>query len=155
MSNVRWKDLVEIIGTVSIIATLVFVGLEIRQNTNAVRSAAVQDISRWSYDATILLVENTDLLEARYTPCVSDLSEEQYIRMRAWYAALLRVQLNRYYQIRLGIIDEQMAASIGGKGAAYRHPFFAEIWPVLKVDFDKGFQDYVEIEVLPLSPESC
>jgi hypothetical protein len=155
MNSIHWKNIVETIGTVSIIATLVFVGLEIRQNTNAVRSSAIQDIARWSYDATILLVENTDLLNASYAECVSDLSDEQYNRMQAWYAALLRVQLNRYYQIQLGIIDEQMAASIGGRGAAYRNPFFAQIWPALKIDFDQGFQDYIENEVLPLSQDSC
>jgi hypothetical protein len=134
---------------------MAFVALEIRQNTNAVRSSTIQDIARWSYDATALVVENPDLMEARYVPCISDLSERQFLLMRMWYAALLRVQVNRFYQVQLGIIDEQMAMSLGGRGGAYRSPFFAEIWPELKIDFDQDFQAYIEQEVLPLSEEPC
>jgi hypothetical protein len=155
MNSIRWKETIEVIGMLSIIATLAFVAIEIRQNTNAVRSATIQDISRWSYDSTVALIENSHLFEARFTSCVSDLSEEQYNLMRLWYSALLRIQLNRFYQIHLGIIDKQMALSLGGKGGAYRTPFFAEIWPTLKNEFEPNFQEYIESEILPLSAESC
>lgn len=155
MTRKQWKDVVESVGVLSIVASLIFVAFEIRQNTDAVRSSAIQDISRSSYDATVLSIENAEIREARLAACRGELDDSQRFLLRVYYAALLRIQMNRYYQMQLGILDEQTILSLSGKGGAYRNPFFAEIWPVLKVDFEEDFQTYVENEVLPLSQDSC
>ena len=39
-----WGDISEVVGTIAVILTLIFVGLEVRQNTSAVESAAAQAV---------------------------------------------------------------------------------------------------------------
>jgi len=40
----EWANLAEIIGSVAIITSLIFVGLEVRQNTVAIQSSAAQSV---------------------------------------------------------------------------------------------------------------
>ncbi len=155
MTREQVKDVIEVIGVLSIVATLAFVALEIRQNTNAVTSATIQEIARSSYDATVLSIENADLRAARLAVCSGDLDEAQRFQLTIYYAALLRIQMNRFFQMQLGVIDEEMILALGGKGAAYRNPFFAQTWPVLKIGFTLDFQEYIERNVLPLSQDTC
>lgn len=72
-----------------------------------------------------------------------------------WYGALLRIQLNRFYRIKLGILDEETAMATGGRGNAYRLPVFAEVWPVLKRELGDDFQRHIEENLLPLAQEGC
>ena len=155
MIREQLKDVIEIFGVLSIVVTLAFVALEIRQNTNAVTSATIQEIARFSYDATVLTIENADLRAARQAVCSGNLDDSQRFQLRLFYAALLRIQMNRFFQMQLGIIDEEMILALGGKGGAYRNPFFAQIWPELKIDFTPDFHEYIEREVLPLSQDTC
>ena len=159
-----WRETAEVIGVLGVIASLIFVALEIRQNTDAVRSAtndlltragAVQDISRWSYDATILLLDYPELVGAREAACSGSVSEDQRISLYVYYAALLRIQLNRFQQAQLGILDEELALNLGGRGAGYRNPYFAEVWSGLKGEFSADFAEFVERELIPLSQDGC
>ena len=43
-TKLTWKGLIEILGILGVIGSLIFVALEIRQNTNALRSATIQAI---------------------------------------------------------------------------------------------------------------
>ena len=63
-TSVGWKEIAEVLGILGVIGSLIFVALQIQQNTNAIRSAAIQDISRWSYDASIVNLEVPELLRA-------------------------------------------------------------------------------------------
>jgi hypothetical protein len=150
-----WKETAEVIGVLGVIATLIFVALEIRQNTDAVRSATVQDISRWSYDATLLLLDYPELVGAREAGCSGSVSEDQRISLFVYYTALIRIQLNRFQQAQLGILDEEVALNLGGRGGAYRNPYFAEVWSGLKDEFSAGFVEFVERELIPLSQDGC
>ena len=150
-----WKETAEVIGVVGVIASLIFVAFEIRQNTDAIRSATVQDISRWSYDASMAAVEFPELLRARQAACRGDLSEDQRPALFVYYASLLRLQANRFQQAQLGILDEELALNLGGRGGAYTNPFFEEAWSILRNDFGPEFQEFIEERVVPRSREGC
>ena len=157
-----WASIAEIIGAVAIVISLVFVGLEIRngaqqteQNTDAIRASAIQDVSRWSFDAAMILVENEDLRSARSALCAGTATPEQSAQIDVFYGGLLRLQANRYYQSRVGFIDADTLLGLGGKGLAYRVPFFRDIWERRKIEFDSGFVEFVERELLPLVEDSC
>ncbi len=134
---------------------LIFIALEIQQNTNAVRSGTVQEISRWSYDASLLAIERPEVIEARQAACNGSLTEDQRTLLSVYYAVILRVQINRFEQARLGIIDEEFALDLGGRGGAFRNPFFAEAWAGLRDEFSEGFGEFVERELIPLAQDGC
>ena len=150
-----WKETAEVIGVLGVIASLIFVALEIRQNTDAIRSATVQDISRWSYDASMAALEYPELISARKAACTGDLTEDQRPVLFVYYASLLRLQANRFQQAQLGILDEDLALNLGGRGGAYTNPFFVEAWSILQDDFGPDFRKFIEETVVPLSREGC
>jgi hypothetical protein len=59
-------NLGEVIGAIAVIATLIYLAFEIRQNTRAVRRAATQDIHRSLNDQSRCLVESPDLTALLY-----------------------------------------------------------------------------------------
>ena len=58
MKSSRWIVVSEIAGALGVIATLIFVGTEIQQNTEAIRTSTVQAIA--DQDTTITLTYATD-----------------------------------------------------------------------------------------------
>jgi len=155
MNRNHWKELFEFIGIASVIITMAFIAYEIRQNTNMVRSSTLHDVSRMSYDVTTLLIENPDLRAAQRAYCAGNASEDQNFQLRLLYSALMRVQQNRFYQVQLGILDESEVLAIGGKGGAYRHPYFAEFWTSVQEMYPPSFVEYIEAEILTLPQNTC
>jgi hypothetical protein len=112
VKNWVWKEIAEVLGVIGVIASLVLVAFEIRQNTRLTRSTIVQDISRWSYDASVLGVENPELRAAFLASCEGVVNDDQCLPLRQCHAALMRLEANRYYQAQLGLIDEAIAEEV-------------------------------------------
>lgn len=157
MSQIKWsgKDVVEMVGVLGVIASLIFVAFQIRQNTRAIESSTIEAILSRSYDAVALSVENADLRAAQMAACNGPLTVDQREQLIAYYRALLRLQLNRFFQVRLGTIDEETALAAGGRATSYRRPIFAEIWEETKDDYSADFQDFVRRGILPMVEETC
>ena len=146
--NIGWKGLTELLGIASVVGSLIFVAMEIRQNTDAVRSATIQAITELSYDSTMRMVENADLRAARVAARSGSMTEDQIEQLDTWYTALMRIQQNRLVQSRLGILNLNDAMQIGGRSRAYREPYFAEYWERRKKFYPPEFQEYIEQRVL-------
>jgi len=63
--------------------------------------------------------------------------------------------MNRFLQVQLGILDEQLAMTLGGRGSLYRRPIFAKLWAEGKEEYSPEFQAFIEREILPLSQDTC
>ena len=150
-----WRETAEVLGVLGVIASLIFVAFEIRENTRATRSSTIQDVSRWSFDANAVFVENADIRAAWRAGCEGTLNQDQRDQLLWAFIGFMRIQANRFYQVQLGTIDEETAFSLGGKSAAYESPMFKQFWPSIRESYEPGFQDFVERELLPLSTDSC
>jgi hypothetical protein len=146
LSREHWKDLVEAVGVLAIVVSLVFVGLEVRQNTNAVKSTVLDSSAQASYDAIVLLIENENLRKAQ-AAVDGPAPDENRQLMSLYYAALLRIQLNRFMQTRLGVIDEDTVSVVGGIGGIYNNPSFREYWSKRRDNYDPEFISYMEDRV--------
>jgi len=172
MTNVdwtKWSAIAEIVSSAAILLTLVYLALQTQQlalqnqqlveqtqqNLTAIRSATIQDISRWSYDSAIIAVENADFRATIMAACAGDLTGDQSLQLATYYVAILRLQANRFYQTQLGFIDQDALMALGGIGDAYRQPFFPIIWANLKSQFALDFQDFVDTQLLPRVDETC
>jgi len=151
--NLGWKNAIDILGVIGVIGSLIFVALEIRQNTNAVRSSTIQAIAELSYDSTITIVNNSELRAARLAADTGNMTQDQISQLDSWYSALMRIQQNRLLQAKLGILDIEDAMQIGGRGYAYRQPYFADYWSRRKDLYPPEFQQYIEEYVLELPNE--
>ena len=148
--NWIWKESAEVLGILGVTASLIFVGVEIRQNTNAVRGATLQAVSQQSMDLVMAGVDNPELRSAVSAARENTLSPEQKDLLNWFLAAKLRADENRFRQFKLGILDASTFHQLSHHGA-YRLPYFAEYWALRGDTFAADFQELVIREFLPLS----
>ena len=140
------RQYIEIAGLVSIIASLVFVGAEIRQNTNAIRGATQQEISLQLSEMLTLVVENERiayLMDEAYNGITkNEISKVDFSRFRAFANIGFRRIENIYLQHRNGFISDDAFQRIGWD--YYRTPLLREIWEDRKKGFNSDFVIFYE-----------
>jgi hypothetical protein len=148
MEGYSRKDIFEFVGMVAIVLSLAIVAFEVRQNTAAVRSAAVQAVSDQSTDAISLVVENADLRDALDAADEGIADQKQLRQVNTFYALLLRVQINRFLQSEVGAIDKQVILKMGGRATVYSTPSFRNYWDSIKGNQPDDFREFMESEVI-------
>ena len=132
---------IEIAGLVSIIASLIFVGAEIRQNTIAIRGATQQEISLQLSEMLTLVVENERiayLMDEAYNGITkNEISKVDFSRFRAFANIGFRRIENIYLQHLNGFISDDAFQRIGWD--YYRTPLLREIWEDRKKGFNPDF----------------
>ncbi len=103
------KELRESVGLLAVVLSLVFVGLEMRQNTNMMQAQIRNSMSEntmeylgWS--ATSESLANA-ISEARLSG-PEELSPSQRWQIRTWAGAQIREWENSFYQNKLGLFTE-------------------------------------------------
>jgi len=146
------------VAAVGVVLSLLFVGLEIRENTKAVRGATIQAIS----DQSIL-----GLLEGAADPdwiriltrlgsgdAFGDLSPEDRMRYNLRASAIARVMENRWRQRELGILDDSgLGIGAGMRNTGWYHSeHFRAYWRQenMAAVFEPAFVDFMESEVMGL-----
>jgi len=148
--NWIWKESAEVLGVLGVIASMIFVGVEIRQNTYAVRGATLHAVSQQSLDLVMAGVDNPELRSAVSAARENRLSPEQKDLMNWFFAAKLRADENRFRQVELGILDASTFQQLSNH-MAYRVPQFAEYWALRGENYAPDFQELVIREFIPLS----
>ena len=122
---------VEIAGVVGLIASLGFVGMEIRQNTVAVRAATIKAVSDQAMELSLTIATDEGLSELvgrmRNEGVVrGDLEQRDNQRLAEVVAAGFRRMENVFLQVRAGILDEAALRRVGI--GFYANPFGRELW---------------------------
>ena len=140
------RQYIEIAGLVSIIASLIFVGAEIRQNTIAIRGATQQEISLQLSQMLTLVVENERLAflvdEAYNGTTKAELSKVDFSTFRAFANIGFRRIENIYLQHMNGFVNEDAFQRIGWD--YYQSPLLREIWEDRKKGFNTDFVIFYE-----------
>jgi hypothetical protein len=153
MAAKKWilKEIAEVIGVLGVIGTLVFVALEIRQNTNATLTTSIQAISEQSARTNSMLVENSDLRAAYLGGSSQDgldaLSEEQRFQLSMFFAVVMRLQENRFQLHQLDIVDDEDVYAVAGLGPGYSHPAFIAYWQSMRDRYSANFVEWFESEL--------
>jgi hypothetical protein len=101
--------------------SMVFVGLEVRQNTRAVRATAQNDLATGSREYLLAQATSPEL-SAAYLAWTND-TETTPVQN-----ALMRNLENVFLQVELGTIDEGALASFGLQAPVFRSRRFVEEW---------------------------
>ena len=114
----KFRGVVELIGMVAVAASLVFVGLEIRQNALATRGATQQELAASAQALALLVAETGELsdLLARVSgiarspgeEILSDFSPGEALRVGSFYLSVFRLWEEAYYQYGLGNLDPEL-----------------------------------------------
>jgi len=148
----------EIIGVLSIVISLVYVAMQIRQNTMAIRSDTAQSVhDTWGnvYGRLSANGELTQLILKGNTglDSLTDGEKGQYVSF--WMQTILSWQ-NAYYQFTSGTFEGKLWHTMERTliSALLSAPGFREFWEIRKVLFDDDFKKYIDDQVStrPITP---
>lgn len=110
---------------------LLFVGLEIRQNTSAVRSSTLQALSDSHRDLLLssLFMEDHSALIARtfQGETLEDFTDNENARLLGYYSVYMSHLQNTYLQREAGVIEDDVFEAFGWNGAVIRAAHFDEL----------------------------
>ena len=141
------RTIFEIFGLFSVIGSLIFVGVEISQNTQAVRGATHQAVSDQvsEYYLTIASDErlaNLTALALRDEISRNELSRADQLSVDLVIITGIRRVENIYLQYKNGILKGDAFDRIGM--GSYRGDYAKETWKDWKNEFDKDFIEFFE-----------
>ena len=140
----------EVMGAIAVVVSLLYVAVQIRQNTKIVAANTIQAVSTASSDITMRLAESSELSEL-LTKMFSEpenLTPKESMRMELILRAAFRNYENYYYQHKRGYLEDDM-------WTGYRHtmltqvagPFGEAWWKTHQVAFGKSFVDFVNSNI--------
>ena len=143
------KEIIEILGIVTIIGSLIFVGIEIRQNSLSIRGATYQSIAE---QVTKLYMDVA--ADERLSELVSQMLPNDNDTLRNQLNAADRLSLdfivltglrrieNIYLQQSDGILSDKAFERIGLE--FYQTKYSKETWERYKAGFDSSFIEFFE-----------
>ena len=143
------KEIIEILGIVTIIGSLIFVGIEIRQNSLSIRGATYQSITE---QVTKLYMDVA--ADERLSELVSQMLPNDNDTLRNQLSAADRLSLdfivltglrrieNIYLQQSDGILSDKAFERIGLE--FYQTKYSKETWERYKAGFDSSFIEFFE-----------
>ncbi len=140
----------ELIAVIAVISSLIYVALQVRQNTQAIHLSASQTTHDALSEAYMVAATNAELngILRRGTDDFTALSDDEAGQFFAFWSATLYMTQNWYYQWRNGALEQDLFMSwMSGLTGAMNLPGFQHFWSHRKHLFTPALQDYVEQEV--------
>ena len=144
------KTLREGLTALGVVLSLVFVGIEIRQNTVAIRSSTQSELAVSSRDLLMGIASSPELASAwRRWLAGEELDPDQELMAGLTLASYLRGIENVFLQVESGAVDDDALRGYGFvaiRGVA-QSPYFEGFWESARGGFDSGFVSALEAEL--------
>ena len=143
----RIRAAIEMTGLISVVASLVFVGLELQQSSAVARVQAQQTSSQIINDAFAVVAEDPELatlvtnVNTGRTP-VGELSLEQTSRLFIVNLMFLQAGQTAFLAAEAGIINEEYIAAMSGSGMI--NPFMRAYWDNFRLNLDPSYAAHLE-----------
>lgn len=138
----------EVVGAIGVIATLVYLALQIRQNSNVVRSATRQAVSTAQTEMGLQIAINPELGAATARITSSDTASsitDDAIRDEYLLRAIMRMFENQFYQNKDGTFDDALWAGYREHmKAVFNAPTFPGWWEAHRAIYSTDFAAFVE-----------
>ena len=152
MKHEYWKDLMEGIGFLAIVASLDFVGLETRNgavqtelNTRAIEITAYQDLIDNISEMNTLTIENEYVANLMYKSLHGEeelTALERFRLSRAFYLRFRHGDM-AYFQYERGAIDEDRLRSVL-KPLNLGNSTVRDFWYQNQENFTAGYRDHID-----------
>ena len=141
------RTLIEIIGLISVIGSLIFVGVEISQNTQAVKGATHQAVFDQVSEYYLTMASDKELAELAAGALLNkikrnELSMGDRLRTDMVIMTGIRRVENIFMQHKNGILDDDAFKMIGMD--SYRSDYALDAWNSWKGGFDSDFVSFFE-----------
>lgn len=103
-------QIAEIVAAIAVVVSLLYVGLQLRANTAAVRSASIQAITSTTADVLLVQSSNPELIRIRRVGDEdhTSLSDDEAYQYYLFYRQFWLNHQNNHFQRRLGVIDDDV-----------------------------------------------
>ncbi len=142
----------EFVGAIGVIASLVYLAVQIRQNTRSVRASMFQEAVRDFALASDVLASDADLARIWRTGIrdFDALEPDERQRFAAYALGLFRRTENVFFQTQHGALDlafgESVVSHVRLMGS---WPGIVAWWTRARVLFSPSFREYVDRELTP------
>jgi hypothetical protein len=137
----------ETLGALSVLAGLVFVGVEIRQNNSLAHGQARQALADMSQEWLLAVTQDPEyfgLWERAWINC-EELSASDASRAYLMMFGQLRRQENAFFQHTEGLVDESALTAYGAAGNAphFQCSRFQELWATYASSYNIDFGEFL------------
>ena len=144
----EWANVAEIIGTIAILISLVFIGSELRSNTNATQASTREAINQkdlnWismRLDPTVIARAEAKLYKGEDE--LSTLEENQLVTLQ--YMNFISFEHSYYQYISGTIVTQEWERQRNFiRVNIQRNPYASEMWEDYQYGFTSDFQEIVE-----------
>ena len=137
MSLSNLASISEIVGSIALLVTLIFLVFQMKQNTRAIEASASQDAANTESNALVQLLNHPDVAIALTK---DELTDAEAVRVFAYLSLLLRAHEQYWRQYQLRVIDDvTLARYEGALVAQLSFPSSRNWWTVYQARFDRGF----------------
>ncbi len=141
MTLEEFAYIAEIIGVVLVIASLIYVAQQLRQNTEMMRAESRNEIQHSKQQEIFALLQNPDIWKGLTSKELDDDS----IRLTLWLTASLRAREHEWFQFRSGVLDEAAWNSYSTAiPIVLANERTRAWWGVTKQIYNKEFVDVVD-----------
>lgn len=149
-----WASVAEIVGAAAIVVSLVFVGLEIRNgtdatalNTRALQMNAYQTLVGQINDVARETMEHPEVTLLR-PELPENLSPEQWQQVNNDFIILIRHGDLAFYQFQLGMLtEERLHSVIGPLRYTWCMPMFRRAWAGFRENADSGYREFLDSRI--------
>ena len=145
MSWEAWTAIGQLIGAVGVIASLIFVGIQVRQSVRAAKASAFQELVSSIISVNMAHVENPEILEVidRAGKGVA-LAPQEHRLYVALVLSAARLAQSAHYQCQLGLLDKSKLESVVYNLIRHLKTETGKaVWSELQQRSDAEFRGYV------------
>jgi hypothetical protein len=136
----------EIVGAGGVIASLIYLAIQIRQSTKVSRAEMTKDLYLASR-AAILEIASNDAL-AKISTDVRQFESEEVMRRNMFYQSFFRLYELQYNLNNQGLLDDDIARSYALIIQMWaKTVYFAEYWARHRIEFNEAFAEYVDEQI--------
>jgi hypothetical protein len=146
----NFADLTDFLAAIGVIASLVYVGYQIKETRRAVRAATAQartDLgvqlitSRYTSDIADILVKSLSDPES--------LTKSERFKLNSFFSAHVRHCQNLFYQQQQGLLDAYFSIGVARVTAYWirNYPWAAEEWEQAQMNVAPEFSNFINEEL--------
>ena len=153
----QFANLAEIVGVVVVVVTLIYLTIQLRQNTQALHSTGAQATHDALGTYYLALARDPELLNTfrAGTEDLGKLNEDQTAQVFALWTYTLYNTQNWLYQRRTRALDEALTDSwLASVSDNFHSKGFQQYWHNRRHYFSKELQNYVDGEIAKPPPKT-
>ena len=152
MPRLRAREIGEVVAILGVVLSLLFVGLQLRQNALVSRTSAYQELGIAMAEGWRLHASDRELNDLIYRagsidPEVrSDLTDSDIRRVRAYVLSTLRIYQSAYLEVREGLLKPEALKNLGIDG--FRDTKLLQaMWPSVRNQLSVEFAEHLASEM--------